>query len=247
MTQVLQELNSAIESEKAKQGKKPSLIESVKPYIARSIGGITGLILLLWIATSLSSINNKIKDRPILAEIDGQVHQLKELPEGSRSPETIKKHVAETLSLMLWLNNRLPAKYGGKVVPPVKIPGVEKLIPLTTAIAAANILDENKLLTLQELAKKIPDIEAGESKMLRIYNLEQPQKTETGYSIKMRSSIWRVNKESMPLDYEQFNRVVHLRTVFVQPPSTKDPLTSAILLDTVKNGLMIDYLEPFKD
>lgn len=247
MAQILQELGSAIESERAKQGKQPSLMERFQPYVARSIGGVTGLMLLLWIATSLASINGKIQDRPILAEIDGQVHQLKELPAGSRSSAVVQKHIAETLSSLLWLSNRLPGKYGGKVVQPVKVPGIEQPIPRITAIAASNIVDENRLSTLQELAKKLPNLEAGESKMLRIYNLEQPKKTETGYSVKMYSSIWRVGKDSIPLDYEEFNRIVHLKTVFVEPELSKDALTSAILLDTVKNGLMIDYLEPFKD
>jgi hypothetical protein len=245
--QVLHELDKAVESEKAKQGKKPSRIERIQPYIARSIGGVAGLFLLLWIAASLSSINSKIQDRPILAEIDGQVHRMKELPAGERSPAVIRGHIAETLSSLLWLNNQLPGKYGGKIVPPVKVPGIETLMPRITAIAASNIVDENRLSTLQQIAKKIPNLEAGESKMLRIYNLELPKQTEGGYSVKMYASIWRVGKDSIPLDYEEFNRVVHLKSVFVTPEANKDPLTASILLDTVKNGLMIDYLEPFKD
>jgi hypothetical protein len=244
---ILQELDNEIQKQQQKEGKALSRFERFKPYLGGTIAVSIGLLLLIWIAQSLSSIDGKLQKHAVLAEIGGDVYRVQELPEGQRSRAVIEEHISDALSALLWMSNRLPAKYGGGVAQPITVPGINKKVPKIIALAALNIVDENRTKTLKRIADNFPDIENGETKMLRIYHFDEPKKTEKGYSVKMYASLWTIDATNTPKDSEQFNRIVYLVSV-VQPSDivATDPL-AGIVAATVKRGLMIDYLKPFED
>jgi hypothetical protein len=245
---LLNDLEESIRSQEAKEGKAPSFFDRVRPFLIKSAFGFLSIILLWWIASSLAEINAKIQSRPVLAEIDGNVRQMRELPAGERSPQVIHEHITTTLSSLLWMSNRLPSKYGGKEDPGTNIPGIKTRIPRLIALSALNIVDDNRISTLKEIAKKFPpNMDKGETRMLRIYRLEKPQKTEQGYSVKMTASFWTVGADGMPTaDPETFNRIVHLVSVEIPPKEAIDDPLKQVVNGTMQRGLMIDYLEPIR-
>jgi hypothetical protein len=245
---LIKELDDAIEYQKQKEGTAPSFFERIQPFLAKSAFGILSIILLLWIASSLNGINSKIQSRPVLAEIDGTVKQMKELPAGERSTEVIHAHIVDTLSLLLWMGNKVPKPYGGGENPMVKVPGIKSRIPKTNALAALNIVDENRIPTLRAIVKKFPaNLDKGETTMLRIYKLGTPQKTADGYKVEMLASLWTVSADNTPLDSETLNRTVYLRSVLIPPKNMAKDSTAQIVNVTMGRGLMIDYLEPLKN
>lgn len=229
------------EEEEAKVGKP--ILKRVLPYIPNFFlfGGLFSWLLIMTIL-QFSVVENS--NRTVMAEMEsGDTVAMKRKERNYRAPQVILSHVKNLVPMLFRMSNRLPAELGGGPDTGVEVNGIGKL-PKAVVIASYNLTEDGRLSILNGIKKKMPtDIWEGSQKLLRIYDLSEPVKTDAGYMVFMTASFYVVNKNGLPQAAETFNREVHLIPVEPYKIKLKPSPMEEIVNGLMKNGLMISHFK----
>jgi hypothetical protein len=133
---------------------------------------------------------------------------------------------------------------GGGLDEGIEVAGVTVKIPKTIFIASWNLTEDGRVSILNEIAQQFPKgIWSGEQKILRIYDLADPVKTDDGYMVFMTASFYYVGADGQPKNATKFNREIHLITVEQPAFKLKPGPVEEIVNGLMRNGLMISYFK----
>jgi hypothetical protein len=241
---LLEELETEIENE----GKRPSPLKRLIPLLPKlCFYGFFSLVLL-YIVVMLADLSSKVQREPVFVELrDGSTTVMQEKQTGYRSKENIHGHILGILPLLLRMSNKLPAELGGGKDEGVIPVGMEQKVPRAMYAASFNLSEDGRIPILRAIASEFPKgMWDGDQKLLRIYNLEDPVKTDEGYMVYMVASFYPVDKTGQPQTPTTFNREIHLMPVekprFILKP---DPL-QLLINGLQRSGLMINYIKARK-
>lgn len=238
---VMQVLEEEIESEQT----GPSLKSWVLPYLPKILFyGFFSFTLLAMLILQFS-IMVKANRGSILAEMqDGSTTRMKEMPSDYRSKAVIHAHIMGILPILVRMSNKLPVEMGGGPDGGIEVAGVSVKIPKPIYIASWNLTEDGRLPILNAIASQFPKgLWQGEQKLLRIYDLAEPVKTDDGYMVYMTASFYVVGPDGQPKNATTFNREIHLvavaKPVFKLKPNPVEELVNGLM----KDGLMISYIK----
>ena len=241
---LLEELKTEIENE----GKRPSPLKLLIPLLPKLCFYGFFSFVLLYIVVTLADLSSKVQREPVFAELrDGSTTVMQEHETGYRSKENIHSHILGVLPLLLRMSNKLPAELGGGKDDGVIPAGMTQKIPRTMYAASFNLAEDGRIPILNAIASEFPKgMWDGDQKLLRIYNLDDPVKTDDGYMVYMTASFYPVDKSGQPQTPTTFNREIHLIPVekprFILKP---DPL-QLLVNGLQRSGLMINYIKTRK-
>jgi hypothetical protein len=242
---ILEELETEIDNE----GKKPSLLSQLIPLLPKICFYGFFSLSLLFIIISQIDISSKIKRKPVFAELsNGKTAYLQQQDEGYRSKSVIFAHIMEIMPLLTRMSNKLPEELGGGRDEGVIPNGMEVKIPRVIEAASFNLTEDGRLETLKAIASQFPTgMWEGEQKLLRIYHLDDPIKTEDGYMVYMQASFYIADRNGQPKDAMTFNREIYLVPVEIPKFVLKPDALQLIINGLQRRGLMISYLKPRRD
>jgi hypothetical protein len=233
-----------LESEIEEEGKRPSLLRQVLPLVPKILFYGFFSLVLLYIVIALAILSSKVQRDPVYAELaDGTTTRMVEKETGYRSKKVIHEHILGIVPMLFRISNKLPEEMGGGKDEGVIPAGMKEKVPRAIYVASFNLTEDGQIPILQAIATQFPpEMWGGAQKLLRIYHLDDPVKTDDGYMVYMVASFYLADKNGKPQDAITFNREIHLVPVekprFILRP---DPL-QLLVNGLQKDGLMISYI-----
>jgi hypothetical protein len=237
-------LMDSLRDEIEAESKDISLLRRLLPYLPKILFyGFFTVFLLVIICLQFSILAKNSKS--VLVELaDGNTIQAEPQASNHRSPAVIRKHVSIILPMLMRISNKLPVELGGGIDQGMQVQGVDAKIPSAIALVSWNLTEDGRLDILNQIVRQFPPgLWQGEQKLLRIYDLSEPVKTETGYMVYMTASIYYANASGQPRYASTFNREIHLIPVLPFKAALKPSPVEKLVNGLNADGLMISYLK----
>jgi hypothetical protein len=240
-------LMDSLRDEIDSEGQSVSLLRRLLPYLPKTLFyGFFALSICAMVGLQFLILTKNSKS--VLVEMaDGKTIQAEPQSSTYRSFSVIRNHVSIILPMLMRISSKLPVELGGGIDQGMQVQGVDAKIPSAIALASWNLTEDGRLDILNEIVRQFPvGLWQGEQKLLRIYDLSEPVKTETGYLVYMTASIYYANANNQPRYASTFNREIHLIPVLPFKAALKPSPVEKLVNGLNADGLMISHLKTRK-